>query len=123
VGRFASVSLLLFKCRELFLNPARPWRNSENCPHYSAIHTDCCPIRGGRGFASHVGYQGPTAGLAGCAGVWICEGVLIVLIASIEACEILFDEEGERSESSQADFFGDSDLIRHTPHIHLVGWK
>jgi hypothetical protein len=55
--------------------------------------------------------------------MWVCEGVLIVLIASIKAREIFFNQEGERPESSQADLFGDPDLIRHTPHIRLIGWE
>ena len=61
------------------------------------------------------------ATLACCAGMWVCEGVMVVVIASIEACEILFNEEGERPEGSKADLFGDSDLIRHAPYIRLMG--
>jgi len=63
---------------------------------------------------------GLSARPACCPGMWVCEGVLIVFIASIEACEILFNQEGERPEGSQANILGDSDLVRYAPHICLI---
>jgi hypothetical protein len=55
--------------------------------------------------------------------VWVSEGVLIVFIASIEACEVLLNQEGERPEGSQADLFSDSNLTRNAPHVRLIGWQ
>jgi hypothetical protein len=39
-------------------------------------------------------------GLTYCAGIWIWEGVFVVCLASIEASEILFNQERQRPEAS-----------------------
>lgn len=57
--------------------------------------------------------------LAGCSGIRIWECVLIVLIASIEAGEILLNQKRKRPEIPQTDIFCDPDLVCGAPHVGL----
>ena len=69
---------------------------------------------------SEFAWQLRSNGLACCAGIWVREGVFIVFFASIEAGEILLNQERKRPQVSKTDIFGDPDLISDSPHFRLI---